>query len=267
MNLYDIITATKYGSTNGFNNNNNNNSIDSVVHAPSYHPASSPFYISDIVRNILSFVGPNQYRFIGGINSQFRNDYFLEFPNNNQWTYVNASTLEHAMLCQQEIFHMDRSDLETNINAQYALYRSAGRYGNKPAVEYLLSVVNEGMIWHYCQTLCCYAARYGHVHILKYVISQNFPLDYRNIYDNICDTATKYGHIHILQAFLAEFRLLWDEYTCANAARYGYLNILQWYRHHGCPWDGMTCQRAVEAGHIHILTWATAHGCPWNGGC
>ena len=41
---------------------------------PTILATNSPLEISDIVRNIISFVGRNQYRFVGGINRQFRND-------------------------------------------------------------------------------------------------------------------------------------------------------------------------------------------------
>ena len=219
----------------------------------------SIFHQSDIVRNIACFIGRNQYRFVAAISRQFRNAYALEFPNHTQ-TYLNASTLEHAMICHQEIIYCDDIiDIETTINEPNALCRAAGRSGNSLAVEYLLAVHHHHDSWC-CSMLCRTAAKYGHLHVLQYAVSQQYLTHYREI----CDTAAKYGHLQILEAFRDQYRPFWDEWSCANAAAYGVLHILQWYRHQGCPWNEFTCQMATLANHVHILEWAVPHGCPFD---
>ncbi len=88
---------------------------------------------------------------------------------------------------------------------------------------------SQGCPWNL--TTCQFAARGGHLEVLKWARGQKCP---------------------------------WDETTCNNAARSGRLDVLQWARGKGCPWNADTCRFAAEHGHLHVLEWARANGCPWN---
>jgi len=101
---------------------------------------------------------------------------------------------------------------------------------------------------HWDQRTCAYAARGGHLDILKWARQQD-RLDASGLRPPPCP---------------------WDEETCAGAAEGGHLHILQWARQQDppCPWDDATCSRAAKGGHLHILQWARQQDppCPWGRG-
>lgn len=83
----------------------------------------------DILYVVLSFVGPKQYRFVAAIDQRFKETY-LQMHQNNTETYLNASTIEHATICWNEIDHLNNSN-------QHALCASAAAHGNLPSFSVL----------------------------------------------------------------------------------------------------------------------------------
>jgi hypothetical protein len=55
----------------------------------------------DLLLLVLSYIGPNQYRFTAGINTKFHEVYQTVYPCNTS-TMINASTMELAKLCLEE---------------------------------------------------------------------------------------------------------------------------------------------------------------------
>ena len=151
---------------------------------PSAPSATNPLDHIGILKHILSFIGPNQYRFVAGTSRRFREAYLDVIPSGadepvhydndskepypffpkNMKTYVNASTVGYAEICWNEI--KDKNfirffGLRKEIG-QEALSRSAAAHGNLPALQFLRSV---NCPWHV--HFCATAARNNHWHVLK----------------------------------------------------------------------------------------------------
>ena len=103
---------------------------------------------------------------------------------------------------------------------------------------------------------CMYAARDGHLEVLKWARRNGCPWD-----EKTCAEAARGGHLEVLR-WARENGCPWDEMTCARAANGGHLEVLQWLRQNGCPWDSYTCMFAAEGGELEVLQWALQNGCP-----
>jgi hypothetical protein len=106
--------------------------------------------------------------------------------------------------------------------------------------------------------LCAYAARGGHLEVLKWSRENGCPWDKWT-----CEYAAKGGHFEVLK-WARENGCPWDENTCYLAAEGGYLEVLKWARDNDCPWDEATCANAAYRGHLEVLKWARENGCPWD---
>jgi hypothetical protein len=51
-----------------------------------------------------------------------------------------------------------------------------------------------------------------------------------------CAYAAKGGHLEVLK-WVRENDFWWSEWTCACAAEGGHLEVLKWARENDCPWD------------------------------
>lgn len=89
-----------------------------------------------LISEIISFIGPNQYRFVAGINKSFRWAHLQVFPYGKK-TALNASTLELAKICFGEL------NVKTNVFLKCELCQSAARHGNLAVLQYLRSVNSE----------------------------------------------------------------------------------------------------------------------------
>ena len=76
-----------------------------------------------LLSNIISFIGPNQYRFVAAIDKSFHASYVNLFPNDTK-TYVSASTMGYAKICLDEVRY--------NKNL---ICESAAKYGNLPVLQ------------------------------------------------------------------------------------------------------------------------------------
>jgi hypothetical protein len=77
--------------------------------------------------------------------------------------------------------------------------------------------------------------------------------------EETCSYAAKNGHLEVLK-WARLNGCPWDEWTCASAAENGHLEVLKWSRLNGCPWDEETCSYAAENGHLEVLKWAFQRG-------
>ena len=97
-----------------------------------------------------------------------------------------------------------------------------------------------------------WAARGGHVDVLRWLASQGLEMDAR-----ACAAAAAGGWMEALQ-FLRTSGCEWDESTCALAAVGGHLEVLKWARSQDppCPWSRSDCRRvASDSNHQHIVKW------------
>ena len=117
-----------------------------------------------LVSEIISLIGPNQYRFVAMINRKFLRLYTQLFPQNTN-TYINTSTLNHAKIVFEELEFIKYYD---KFYPSDQLCRFAIENGNLPLLKYLHSqkchCSNEGPSF----------ARNGHLHILKWLKKRIF---------------------------------------------------------------------------------------------
>jgi hypothetical protein len=136
----------------------------------------------------------------------------------------------------------------------YVFVIQAALYGNMTMIQWLYT--NHGSVFN--EQACAFAARGGHLHILKWLRTKGCCWDRFT-----CLDAAENGHFEVLQWAKTD-GCPWDIYTCSNAAKNGHLAILQWARENGCPWDEYVCTCAAGSGHFEILHWARENGCPWD---
>ena len=216
--------------------------------APPVTPSTmAPLENDDILRLVLSYVGPKQYRFVAIINKQFKKVYKEIFPKNTR-TRLNASTVGHAEICWNEINPRNRNHQESKL----CIY--AAKHGNLPALQYLHSM---NCSWN--RATCYCAAMNGHLDILQYARDNGCPWD-----EYTCQCAAENGHLEVLQ-YAHENGCPWDATTCRCAAENGHLEVLQFAHENGCPWDAeRTYSAALCNGHINILQYLHENGCPWD---
>ena len=99
---------------------------------------SFPIKDDDLLRNIFSFVGEYQYRFVGGVNRTFQKSYLTLYPNKN--SHFNASTVEISKYCWNDIEACRYIDTNFTLRslARCKLWHSAARHGSIDSVKYLL---------------------------------------------------------------------------------------------------------------------------------
>lgn len=246
-------------------------------------PSTSPSTIlslvcddENLIRNIFTFVGNFQYRWIGPVNRTFRKVYVELFPW--KYTYYSALTLGHAKICWQESYK------------RKTLYEQAAKYGNIQVLQYLDSAEkssnNNNTYKNQYNFICQVAAEHKQFDTLQWIIANGYA-DTTSITEHIAGSgnidmlqwaheqhgctlnertmanAAKHGHLECVQWLHSNMNCAWDQETCLNAAKYGHLDILQWVREKGCPWDNDTSSNAALHGHLEVVQWAHNNGCPW----
>jgi len=81
--------------------------------------------------------------------------------------------------------------------------------------------------------------------------------------EQTCQYAAKAGHLEVLK-WARENGCPWGKETCEAAAAGGNFEVLKWARMKGCPWDSNTSKAAARGGDLELLNWALKNGCPWN---
>ena len=103
----------------------------------------------------------------------------------------------------------------------------------------------------------------GSVALAKWALAEGCPREDEDGY-TMARYAARYGHVELVKWLCGEGGFAVDEGVMANAACSGNLEILQWLRGEGCPWNSGTCAMAVENGHVEVLRWARENGCKWD---
>jgi hypothetical protein len=179
----------------------------------------------DVLSCILSFVGPNQYRFVAPISQKFRAAYAHTF-NNETITSINTCSIAHTKICLNELKNdnlIDGNQEDTfpgrNDTGMLSRIGQSAAYRNiVTLLEYLRS---EGLAWDVC--LCSEAAKGGHFDLVKWLHANDCP---------------------------------WDESACAEVAARGDLEMLEWMIDRGCEPDARIHMAAAAHGYLHVLKWA-----------
>jgi hypothetical protein len=225
------------------------------------NPSSSPCHLSIrrrstrsvwtifFMRNILSFVGKNQYRFVGAVNRHFRTAYIAVFSPTT--TLDNVTTVEHANVCYHEI--------KDAPSQRKCLCKVASKMNHRDVLKYLFV---EGCTWD--GEMATAAAQAGQLELLQWLVRKRGPVNATTF-----AAAATHSDLAILQWLYVLPRMAgddcpWDTTTCSTAAMYGHWNVLKWLRTKGCPWGPETCSNAALNGHLHVLLWAHSNGCPWD---
>ena len=192
-----------------------------------------------LLRQILEYVGPKQYRFVALVN--------------RQWKRIH-----------DEIHH---GDTTTHFGAVLASKRTLSVVSQKEYVEWQLR-------WFVFQTL----VEQGDLNTLRWLWARrrekrvcSSDCSTLRVRANgwswnsmTCAAAALGGHLEVLQWAWAN-GCRWDRQTCwKNAAKGGHLEVLKWARLNGCRWAVETCSIAAEGGHLEVLKWAKRNKCRWN---
>lgn len=105
------------------------------------------------------------------------------------------------------------------------------------------------------------AAKNGHLEIVKLL----FTISPHLCNEWTCSYAAMFGHIEILK-WLINNGCPYDEFTYKYAAQFGYLEILKWIREkEQAVWNRSICWNALESKNIEILKWLKGNGCTCGG--
>lgn len=143
----------------------------------------------------------------------------------------------------------------------------AAEHGHLPILEWAKSVDLCPMD----QFLSDGAAGNGHLHILRWLLENGFPI---SIQATIRTVENK--NYEILK-WMFSSKLPLNIHMCKNAAKSGDLAMLKYLRspstgnaisgdnkENGCPWNELTCIFAARYGHLEVLKWAIENGCPFD---
>ena len=206
----------------------------------------------NLLRNVLSYVGKNQYRFIGTVDHTFHDTYVSLHPEKT--TQYNVSSMEHAVICCNEV---------SGYNSRYTLSKKAATTGNLPVLQFLFS--NKCPIHRFV---------YQGQGIHRFFYQRQ---DRKNR-DDLFTFVLQIGHIHVLQWLyeMGEYpkkinagvkTAEWAEDTLPRAIKSGRLDIVQWLFEHGCTLTGQECQEATKHGQLDILQWLFRIHCPCDEDC
>ena len=187
----------------------------------------------NLLRNVLSYVGKNQYRFIGTVDHTFHDTYVSLHPEKT--TQYNVSTMEHAAICCNEV---------SGYSGRFILCEKAVTIGNLPVLQFLFS--------NKCP-----------IHCVRF---QRSSTEKR---DDLFIIAVRNGHVHILQwlqelgdfSFLPKYRPSPGRET-GCAADNGDLDMLQWLHTNGFPWSDNVFLYAAGKGHLLVLQYLRDLHCP-----
>ena len=236
-----------------------------------------PFDEDDsLLKNILSYVGDFQFLFIGSVNPTFEKSYASLFPTKS--TYINASTIEHAMFCWNNIDGSIKDDDETKRKQRRRLWHSAIRYGKIDVVKHLFHQLpppkdisfktiqenkdREKFDWRY--DLCYKAAKHGHMDLFQWACDENncVAKDDRLV----CLNAIAHGHFELFHRAL-KYGFVFDHCNIMEAAfeacMNGQLEALQYLVEHHVVFGSCgdrdsscgCCNAAASKGQLAVLKW------------
>ena len=157
-------------------------------------------------------------------------------------------------------FNEDHTDPEV---VKRVLYVAAGHGYFQVFEKYWSQGPNRKLSQLWDEKTCGFAARHGHLEVLKWLRAKGCPWGTRT-----SAGAARGGRLEVLQWMRGQdLPCPWDSdvNVCYHAARGGHLEVLRWLRSQGCPWDGRESSAAAKNGHLEMLQWMRAQDppCPW----
>ena len=156
-------------------------------------------------------------------------------------------------------FNEDHTDPEV---VKRVLYVAAGHGYFQVFEKYWSQGPNRKLSQLWDEKTCGFAARHGHLEVLKWLRAKGCPWGTRT-----SAGAARGGRLEVLQWMRAQDPPCpWNCRVIHHAALHGHLEVLRWARSQGCPWDGRAPRAAAKGGHLEVLQWMRAQDppCPWD---
>jgi Ankyrin repeats (3 copies) len=256
----------------------------------------SPLLEPDLLKNVLSYVGPGHCLFVAPVSNLWKHWYAELYirrvtehdelnckrivtcrcvSKRTQFSSVFASpsraqlALESGLdstskACQRAAGeHADIATLATahSLGMQFTASTLAGaaQYNKLAAVQYLHS---PGCPWPYSGVLEN-AAKDGHFELLRWG------------YDNGCtwgsaarasECAAYSGNVELMAWVLQQPGVQLNAMAMCRAAEHGHTELCQYLHAQQCPWNYGSTTVAAQNGHIDLLRWLIDNGCPYAAG-
>jgi hypothetical protein len=224
--------------------------------------SSNPLNSTDVLQQVLSYVGPGHHIFVSAVCSLWRLVYptvpsmrlightanLREFSS-TCWPQTTRYSAVFASPARIQVAHGSGLDLN-KPQCQYA----AGKYASAATV-----LAARALGAQVTTATLKGAAAAGALNMLMWLHShQQCKLG-----DGISLHAAMSGSVAVLD-WLAARGTGFTAVTCAMAARYNQLGALQYLRAAGCEWGLLVTDAAAETASFETLRWAREHGCPWD---
>lgn len=161
-------------------------------------------------------------------------------------------------------------------SAGYAMLASPNAAAKNGNLEMLEWIQDNGDSWEIetVRTTCKCAVVAGHLHILKWMIENDYNLDWNMLYK-----AARYDHRHIIEWIVetdictrndingVSHRFTINAVAFRKAAKGRQFELLKWMKENGpqpCTWNDLTPCAAAKHGSVEILEWLRAEGCPFG---
>ena len=228
--------------------------------------------IDDLVTEMIEYLPTGSYRFIGGVNRQFRDAHrILDLTTATTLQESSLLSFERAMIWAEENEERDSYDPMEIVteavccgNVEFLTWLRDT--SESETEEDILIDTNTLKTCLLNKVLCEEAANNCQRQALQWLRSQDPPCPWD---EETCGCAAQNGYLDLLQwARSQDPPCPWDEDTCTSAAEFGELDVLQWARSQvpPCPWNKGTCSAAASNGHLEVLKWLRSQDppCPWN---
>eukprot|EP00953_Heterococcus_sp_UTEX-ZZ885_P015809 8906-Heterococcus_DN1.PRE.11 len=255
-----------------------------------------PLEHAGILGEVLAFVGPGQFAFVGAVCKSFRAG-ALSVAAQQRMDYneagedVDVDILPHVFTHEAIFAAPSRVvwAVESGFNLKTDSWRVQHWAGWHANVETLL-VLHDICSMQWSESIGRAAAESWSVNKLRWLLDEEQCPQAEDICDyaavapstkalawlkergclvtaKTCARAavmlTKNAIIAL--KYLRKAGCEWDERTMSNAAMFGdlqLLQLLQWLHKQGAPWDGEATQEAAGAGHLEAFLWLKNNGCP-----
>jgi hypothetical protein len=219
------------------------------------------------------------------------------FPFEEEISFIGALKLGHFKFIK---FARSHGSLFWNDALYYSLLERAAQVGDLETLKWSIAE-NTGATgtasidfnWIASPVIIA-AATGGHLHILEYLRTTNYILQYLELfYSIVAEVAARHGHVPLLEwasanatlhiwsyaCFLAAIKgsqfkvLVWlkthfpdplmkSPHPMLMAAEVGNIEVFKWLRNNGMKWHPMTYEVAKNSFHVDIAEWAIKNGCP-----